>query len=384
MPAICRSTLLDVRRCLGSTLAPLLAASLRVPGTERHCCSYNRVVVVEAVDLFCGAGGLSTGLQAAGVQIVAGVERDGDALATWSSAHPAAVAVNGDVNEVDWKRFDGVNLVVGGPPCQPWSVGGLRKGEEDERDGWPAFIAALRRLRPRAFLAENVAGLTEGAMRPRWERLVHELSAAGYVVSAKVLNAADYGAPQKRRRCVVVGFGDREPFVFPAPTHGPGRHQAWRPAGSVLEAAPRGEPNRAVVTYAARPDLRRDPYSGHLFNGGGRPVNLAAPAPTLLASMGGNKTPWLDTAEVVPAYHAHLLAGGQPRSGLVHGARRITVEEAASLQTFPPAMCFEGTASSRYRQVGNAVPPLLAEVLGRALLAQLGGSVPASAHAAKL
>lgn len=349
-----------------------------------HDCSYNRSVTVEAVDLFCGAGGLSLGLRAAGVEVVAGVERDDDALATWSAAHPRAAAVGGDVNEVDWRRFDGVTLVVGGPPCQPWSVGGLRRGEDDERDGWPAFLTALQVLQPRAFLAENVAGLTEGAMRPRWRRLVQELSAAGYRVSAKVLNAADYGVPQKRRRCLVVGFRDREPFVFPAPTYGPGRPHPWRSAGGVLVPEPRGDPNRAVVTYAARPDIRKDPYAGHVFNGGGRPINLEAPAPTLLASMGGNKTPWLDTASVVPAYHAHLLAGGQPRSGPVPGARRITVEEAASLQTFPPAVRFAGTCSSRYRQVGNAVPPLLAAVLGRALLAQLEGPPLAPVQAAEL
>ncbi|MGO9657088.1 MAG: DNA cytosine methyltransferase [Acidimicrobiales bacterium] len=341
-------------------------------------------MTVEAVDLFCGAGGLSLGLRAAGVEVVAGVERDDDALATWSAAHPRAAAVGGDVNEVDWRRFDGVTLVVGGPPCQPWSVGGLRRGEDDERDGWPAFLTALQVLQPRAFLAENVAGLTEGAMRPRWRRLVQELSAAGYRVSAKVLNAADYGVPQKRRRCLVVGFRDREPFVFPAPTYGPGRPHPWRSAGGVLVPEPRGDPNRAVVTYAARPDIRKDPYAGHVFNGGGRPINLEAPAPTLLASMGGNKTPWLDTASVVPAYHAHLLAGGQPRSGPVPGARRITVEEAASLQTFPPAVRFAGTRSSRYRQVGNAVPPLLAAVLGRALLAQLEGPPLAPVQAAEL
>jgi DNA (cytosine-5)-methyltransferase 1 len=332
------------------------------------------VAAVEALDLFCGAGGLSIGLAAAGISVVAGVEWDDDAVSTWANAHPRALAVRGDVNELDWRRFDGVSLVVGGPPCQPWSIGGLRRGEADARDGWPGFIGALKALRPRAFLAENVAGLTEGAMRARWRRLVEELSASGYSVSAKVVNAADYGVPQKRRRCVVVGFRDQEAFVFPAPSHGPGRRRAWDPAGSVVKAAPRGEPSRAVVTYAARPDIRRDPYAGHVFNGGGRPIDPGAPAPTLLASMGGNKTPWIDTANIVPGYHAHLVAGGPPRSGLVPGARRITVEEAALLQTFPPGMRFEGARSSRYRQVGNAVPPRLAEVLGRALMAQLEGS----------
>ena len=88
--------------------------------------------------------------------------------------------------------------------------------------------------------------------------------------------------------------------------------------------------------------------------------------------MGGNKTPWVDTLGVVPEYHVHLARGGKPRRGRVQGARRITVEEAALLQTFPLGTWFSGSRSSRYRQVGNAVPPRLMEVVGRALLRQLG------------
>ena len=190
---------------------------------------------VEAIDVFCGAGGLSVGLAAAGISVVAGIEWDDDALGTWSNAHPNSLALGDDVNSVDWRRFDGVSLVVGGPPCQPWSIGGLRKGDKDERDGWPAFIAALRALRPRAFLAENVAGLTQGAMAPRWGRLVEELSDVGYKVSATVVNAADYGVPQKRRRCIVVGFQGPGHFVFPAPAYGAKGRRPWRTAGNVLK-----------------------------------------------------------------------------------------------------------------------------------------------------
>ncbi|MGH9105516.1 MAG: DNA cytosine methyltransferase [Acidimicrobiales bacterium] len=326
---------------------------------------------IEALDLFCGAGGLSLGLGAAGVAVIAGVDCDEDSIETWAGAHPGGLALLGDVGRVDWRRFKGVSLVVGGPPCQPWSVGGLRKGDRDERDGWPAFVAALRSLRPEAFLAENVAGLAEGLMRPRWGRLVHELGELGYGVAAQVVNAADYGVPQKRRRCIAVGLRGRRPFVFPPPTHGPGLPRPWAPSGSVVGPRAVGEPNPATVTYAAHPDIRKCPYAGHVFNGGGRPLDLAAPAPTLLASMGGNKTPWVDTCGVVPAYHAHLLSGGPPRSGPVEGARRITAEEAARLQSFPAGMTFVGRRSSRYRQVGNAVPPRLAEAVGGALLAQL-------------
>ncbi|MGH9267411.1 MAG: DNA cytosine methyltransferase, partial [Acidimicrobiales bacterium] len=135
---------------------------------------------------------------------------------------------------------------------------------------------------------------------------------------------------------------------------------------------PVGTPNPAIVTYARSPDLRPNPCDGHVYNGDGRPIDLTRPAPTLLASMGGNKTPWIDTQGVVPAYHAHLLAGGAPRSGLVPGARRITVEEAALLQTFPPGMHVAGRRSSCYRQIGNAVPPLLATEIGAALLVHIG------------
>jgi DNA (cytosine-5)-methyltransferase 1 len=128
-------------------------------------------------------------------------------------------------------------------------------------------------------------------------------------------------------------------------------------------ANPLGEPNESAVTYARTPDLRPSPWDGHLFNGGGRPINPNGLAPTLLASMGGNKTPWVDAAEIVPAYHQHLKQGGAARAGAVAGARRITVDEAALLQGFPASMQWHGKRSSQYRQIGNAVPVRLAEAV---------------------
>jgi DNA (cytosine-5)-methyltransferase 1 len=104
-----------------------------------------------------------------------------------------------------------------------------------------------------------------------------------------------------------------------------------------------------------------------LFNGGGRPIDLGAPCHTILASAGGNKTHFIDTLGLVPAYHAHLSKGGKPRTGTLEGGRRLTPEESALIQTFPRATKFCGARSSRYTQIGNAVPPLLAEALGRTL-----------------
>lgn len=324
-----------------------------------------------ALDLFAGAGGLSLGLGAAGWQVAAGVELDYDAAETYERAHAGrgTDTLCGDVRRVDLRPYrSAVSLVAGGPPCQPWSNGGKRLGEEDPRDGWPAFLRALDQVRPAAFLAENVSGLAMGQSRARYTALVREFEDKRYKVTPLLVNAADYGVPQRRQRLLIVGVRGRKAFRFPAASHGEGRTEAWVPAGDVLDLTGRGEPNHSIVTFARQPDLRPNPYDGHLWNGGGRPIDLSRPAPTLLASMGGNKTPWVDTLGVVPEYHQHLLHGGEPRSGLVPGARRISVEEAAALQTFPKTLSFAGGRSSRYRQIGNAVPVLLAEVIGRALL----------------
>jgi len=206
---------------------------------------------------------------------------------------------------------------------------------------------------------------------PYFQSMLAQLETLGYETSWRVLEAADYGVPQTRRRLFVVGVRD-DRFAFPGPTHGPGARRSHVLAGSVVDPLrPRGQPNSAIVTYARRPSLRPGAYHGHLYNGGGRPIELSRLAPTLLASMGGNKTPWLDTLGVVPEYHAHLVSGGDPRQGVVPGARRITVEEAALLQGFPPGAQFAGRRSSQYRQVGNAVPPSLAAAIGRALRQQL-------------
>jgi DNA (cytosine-5)-methyltransferase 1 len=331
---------------------------------------------MRVLDLFCGAGGLSLGVEQAGFEIGIGAEWDADACETFAKAHPAAEVWPGDVAAMDFRGLrNDVDVVVGGPPCQPWSNGGKRLGADDPRDGWPAFLRALRQVRPVAFVAENVAGLAAGGRRTTFTALLSELRALRFGVSVAVFDAADHGVPQRRRRLFLVG-SRRGAVELPAPSHGPNAGPGappWRAAGEVVGDEPIGNPNRSVVTYARLPDLRPNPYDGHVYNGGGRPIDLARPAPTLLASMGGNKTPWIDTGGVVVPYHAHLSAGGPPRGGVVDGARRITVAEAALLQSFPTGMSFAGRSSSCYRQVGNAVPPTLAAAVAARLAEALRG-----------
>jgi DNA (cytosine-5)-methyltransferase 1 len=330
---------------------------------------------LKALDLFAGAGGLSLGLIEAGLDVVAAVECDGAAAATYRSLHPNTTILEQDINTVDLSPFRGeIELVAGGPPCQPFSTGGLRRGVDDPRNGVPAMLAAIELLQPRAVLLENVPGLAGTRARGYLLRLLRRLRMLGYEPEHRILDAADYGVPQRRRRLVICAT-KKPGFNFPEATHGPGAQRPWKVVSDVLDLVQTfGVANPSIVTYAKRPDLRPSPYDGHLFNGGGRPLDMGKPSRTILASAGGNKTHFLDCGGVVPDYHAHLMAGGKARRGRVTEARRLTVAESALLQSFEPSTAFIGSRSQQYSQIGNAVPPLLAEAIGRSLLRHLRSS----------
>ncbi|MBX7134743.1 MAG: DNA (cytosine-5-)-methyltransferase [Fimbriimonadaceae bacterium] len=333
-----------------------------------------REAEIPVLDLFSGAGGLSLGLARAGMVPVAASEMDRDALETYVAAHSKyhpkkqLDVFEGDIAAQSFKKLRGnIAVVAGGPPCQPYSTGGLRRGILDVRDGLPQFFRVLQEVKPEAFLMENVPGLAKGVQLDRLSKFLNELAHLGFHVRWRVLHAADFGVSQRRQRLFVVGSRSTG-FEWPDATHGPGTQHAWVTSKELLDPRnPVGDLNVSKVTYAKTPDLRPSPWDGHLWNGGGRPINPDGLVPTLLASMGGNKTPWLDGGGVVPGYHKHLMAGGHPRSGIVKGARRITAEEAARVQTFPADMPWSGRRSSRYRQIGNAVPVDLAHAVGVAL-----------------
>lgn len=330
--------------------------------------------MVRGIDLFASAGGLTLGFKAAGVRTVCAVECDPYRTQTFATHTPEAEIITSDVRQVSFDKYRGkVELVYGGPPCQPFSSGGLRKSHADERNMIPEFVRAVQEVQPEAFVMENVPGLVAGDRMKYLSEVIHELEDLGYFLNWQVLNATDYGVPQKRRRLFVVGLRQAA-FEFPEPTHGPERPTPFVRVKDVLTGELIGEPNPAIVCYAKNPDLRPSPYDGHVFNGGGRPINMDEPCHTILASAGGNKTHFFDPLGLVPAYHAHLMKGGKPRTGTLPGARRLTVAESAIIQTFPREMTFCGPRSAQYHQVGDAVPPLLAEAIGRAVVAQLSAA----------
>jgi DNA (cytosine-5)-methyltransferase 1 len=330
---------------------------------------------MKAIDLFSGPGGLSLGMKRAGIEPVACVEKSKDAVATYDAHTPNAEHYRSDIRGISFERYRGsVDVIYGGPPCQPFSTGGLRKGTADARNMFPEFIRALKEVRPAAFLAENVPGLVTRSRVQYLAELLNEFEAIGFNVSWHVVSAADYGVPQKRRRLIIVGMKNGT-FWFPKPTHGPEADMAHVASGTVIDKfKPLGEAPDCPVVYAKYPDPRRSPYAGHVYNGGGRPIDLTVPCHTILASAGGYKTHWIDTKDIAPDYSAHLMAGGAPRDGAVPGARRMTLEESALIQTFPSDMWFAGSRSSQYTQVGDAVPPMLGHALGAALRLQLEGA----------
>jgi DNA (cytosine-5)-methyltransferase 1 len=334
------------------------------------------------VSLFCGAGGMDLGFVRAGFEVVWANDAWADACATYRRNLGDHVCCR-DVRSVDAAELPPCDVVIGGPPCQGYSVGG-RMDPDDPRSAltWE-FVRLVGRLRPRAFVLENVKAL---AVLQRWApvraRLLGRLEGLGYTVGMHLLDARAYGVPQGRQRVFFVGTAAAVP---PARSIPPTVDRP-RTAGEVLRGLPPPgvAPNLGVcgakVVPAKKPVLRRSPFAGMLFNGQGRPIDLGSAVNTLPASMGGNRTPIVDEAELregrppwVAAYHARLLRGLPPLAAAPDRLRRLTVTEAALLQTFPAAFRFEGKQNSQYAQIGNAVPPLLAEaVAGRVLLSLRG------------
>jgi DNA (cytosine-5)-methyltransferase 1 len=233
------------------------------------------------------------------------------------------------------------------------------------------FFDMVEDLGPRAFCMENVRALAEN---PRWldlrRALVRRAEELGFQVELMVLKASDYDVPQARERMFLVGVRDGSPLC-PVPTS---KHEPRTVREALAQLPAVGQPGNDTMTTASvipasKPVMRPSAYRGSLlFNGSGRPLLLDAPAKTLPASMGGNATPILDQEEFeggakpwVVGYHDRLVNGKKPLKRAPRRMRRITVEEAAALQSFPVGWQWCGPRGARYRQVGNAVPPVLAE-----------------------
>ncbi len=336
------------------------------------------------VSLYSGCGGLDLGFHAAGFRTIWANEISPDACETlrsefWRIGAPIRQIECGDIREMGLPDPENADIVIGGPPCQGFSVAGrMDPNDPRSRHVWE-FFRVVKELQPRAFVMENVKAL--GA-NTRWKStrkaLIQRGEELGYSTRLLLLNAADYGVPQLRERMFLVGI--RGGCVMPTPTP---TEQRISVRDALRDLPPYGHPGNAsscgaIITPARNPVMRKSPFAGMLFNGQGRPIDLEQPAPTLPASMGGNRTPIIDqesletgTEPWIAQYHRHLIAGGAPYSKVPPRLRRLTVEEAAALQGFSPGMKFSGSQCAKFRQIGNSVPPPLAKAVAETILSTL-------------
>lgn len=331
---------------------------------------------MKAIDLFSGPGGLTIGMRSAGIDPILCVEKSKDAINTYAIHHGDCTHINDNIQKVDFTQYRGkVDIVYGGPPCQPFSLGGLRKCWEDKRDMVPEYIRAVKECNPDFILMENVLGLTQKRAKGYFNELLEELDSFGYKLNWKILNSSYYGVCQNRKRVILIGSKEKTLF-FPEATHGEeeGKISPLQ-SQDILPLSDNEERPNSPVKFAQYPDLRPSPYAGHIYNGGGRPINPHGTCHTIYASAGGYKTHWIDTKGIAPEYHLHLKNGGEPWEGEVPGAMRLSIKESAAIQSFPKDMVFCGSKSSQYTQIGDAVPPLLGEALGEAILDQANGIV---------
>lgn len=383
---------------------------------------------MNTVELFAGAGGLGIGLGMSGFHPVQVVERDRyccDTIKENKERRTSHVAdwplFEGDIRDVDFTNYEGgVDLVSGGPPCQPFSLGGRHRAQADARDMFPEAIRAVREAKPRAFVFENVKGLTRTAFRNYFEYIRLQLqfpeitprqgedwsdhlarlerhqtagsrSCLRYRLISRVLNAADYGVPQRRERVFFVGFRDDLDirWAFPAPTHtldALAWEQSCRETYWERHAVPRWKRfvSERIVARAAKlpqappaqawrtvrdaisdlPDPERDPagstaITNHRFQPGARSYK------------GHTGSPYDEPAKTLKA-GVHGVPGGENMLLRHDGSiRYFTVRESARLQTFPDAFVFHGSWTETMRQLGNAVPVQLAKVIGDSVLAHL-------------
>lgn len=337
---------------------------------------------LEAISLFTGAGGMDVGFSQAGFSIRFANDLDPVACETYSKNNLGNI-YSGDLNNFwsELSKFSSPHLVFGGPPCQGFSVAGKMNPKDERSKLMNRFFDVIEMTTPFAFVCENVKAL---AVLSRWEplrkKLLKRAERLGYRTALIVLNASHFGVPQARERMFLIGVRSdlttlsNEELRSSLLDH-ISQHRCAPPSmAEIIRRLGRAGSERnsrvcnAKVTFAKQPVLRKSPYAGMLFNGAGRPIDPNGFSSTLPASMGGNKTPIVDEAEIfdgkrsyVVSYHRKLQKGGKPNEGEAPSRlRRLTVDECLAIQTFPEGFVLAGGQSARYRQIGNAVPCKLA------------------------
>lgn len=346
--------------------------------------------MIKAISLFSGAGGMDVGFEAAGVNVVLANEIDKTAAKTYAANHPDTELLVDDINNIFSRlsEFKGTDLIFGGPPCQGFSVIGKMNPEDVRSQLIWSFLKAVEIVKPRAFVMENVKAL---AYISKWkdvrEEYIRQANQLGYGCVPFIINAAEYGAPQKRERVFFVGirndynFADKLTILI---------EKQKRRAPTIRELfsdlGPAGTDKnpstcRAKITFAVKPVMRRIPYDCLMFNGIGRPIDPDGYSRTVTASMGGNMTLIVDDVYLHDAsadnwiqdYYNKLVNHEIVPEFKEAPARlrRLTIKETARIQTFPDSYVFIGPKTNVYKQIGNAVPCEMAKTVAVAVKSYL-------------
>ena len=348
--------------------------------------------MLKAVSLYTGVGGLDFGFEAAGFETVVAIDNDGAACRTVRLNRDWRV-LEGDIDDISSETIlstagikpGDADILIGGPPCQPfskssyWVNGDSLRLDDPRADTLSAYLRVLRDIRPRTFLLENVLGLTYKGKDEGFKHLIdgieqiNKSTGTSYRISWKPLNAANYGVPQIRERIFLIGSRDGREFKFPHPTHtAPEKigfldnclepyRRAWDVIGDLPES-----PNEPSLTVGGKwgdllPSIPEGQnYLWHTNRGGGQPL------------FGWRTRYWsflLKLAKNLPSWTIQAQPGSA--IGPFHWTnRKLSTQEMCRLQTFPDGLIFECGRSDTQRLLGNAVPSLLTEVLGREIRKQ--------------
>lgn len=347
---------------------------------------------LRCIDLFCGAGGLSCGLSMAGIETVLGVDFDASAIQTFNENN-LGKGIVADIEELSSARIKelcggAVDLIVGGPPCQGFSLSGFRNMNDKRNRLYKSFVRIVHDLSPRGFLLENVPGLVSLFGGRARDSIIREFSELGYNVNYQILCASDYGVPQHRRRVVFVGLRDGV-FNFPKSTHfknpvvGQKRMVSCKEALNDLPLLSSGEflgSEKQAYRFAPENDFQRlmrkasNVVLNHIaakHSDAVRETIALVPAGKNYKSLPPNlrysrnfhvawtRFPTDEPSPTIDTGHRHHFHYSE--------CRVPTVRECARLQSFPDDFRFTGNKTQQFRQVGNAVPPLMARALGQSL-----------------
>ena len=334
-----------------------------------------------AIDCFAGAGGLSLGLARAGFEIRAAFDSDSDAAETYRQNIGQHIKVSHaeNLSGKELLAFAGLNegacsLVAGGPPCQGFSVQRRGNDKDGRNDLVLLFLNTVLEIQPTMFLMENVSAIRGRRGRSYFEEFCSKANSAGYRIHAQVLNAADYGVPQHRRRMFVVGeiADGRECFAFPEATHAP---ECYRTVFDAIGNLPSPHSEEASLFANHSPDniseLNRIRIS-YVPQGGGRehiPPDLRLPCHAVSVEKTGHRNVYGRLAWGAPAGTITTKCNSFTRGKFAHPIenRNITMREAARLQGFPDDFIFYGDKVAAAHQIGNAVPPPLAEIVAQSI-----------------